>query len=82
MTPGQVRAARGMLQWGIQKLAARSGTTYRLVSTYEGSGRVAANYGRMSPTDPLLAIRVTLEEAGIEFTDDDAPGVQLRKQAG
>jgi len=81
VTPAQVRAARGLLQWGIQKLAARSRTTYHLVNTYECSGRVAVNYGRMSPPDPLLAIRATLEEAGIEFTNDAAPAVQLRKPA-
>ncbi len=81
MTPAQVRAARGLLRWGINKLAARSRTTYYLIDTYERSGRVAGTYFRMSLDDPLAAVRAALEEAGIEFTDGDTPGVQLRGQA-
>jgi len=81
LTPAQVRAARDLLGWGITKLAARSRTTYYLINTYERSGRVAATYFRMSLDDPLAAIRAALEEAGIEFTDGETPGVQLRGQA-
>ena len=81
MTPAQLKAARGLLGWGIQKLAARSNTTYHLVNTYERSGRVAGNYGRMGPADPMLAVTTTLEEAGVMFVDEtgDGPGVRLRK---
>ncbi len=79
MTPTQVKAARGLLQWGINKLAARSRTTYHLVRTYERSGRVAVTYFRMSLDDPLAAIRAALEEAGIEFIDGDTPWVRLRQ---
>jgi hypothetical protein len=32
-------------------------------------------------TDPLAAIRAALEAAGVEFTNGDVPGVQLRKQS-
>ncbi len=79
MTPAQLKAARELLGWGTQKLAGHSRTTPYLISTYERSGRVAVTYGRMCLGDPLLAIRAVLEEAGIEFTSDDAPGVRLRK---
>lgn len=81
VTPAQLRTARGLLRWGITKLAARSRTTYYLINTYERSGRVAGTYFRMSLDDPLAAIHAALEEAGIEFTDGDMPGVQMRKQA-
>ncbi len=80
MTPAQLKAARGLLGWGIQKLAARSGTTYRMVNIYERSGRVAVTYGRRSLGDPLVAIQAVLEQAGVEFTNGDASGVRLRKQ--
>ena len=81
MTPDQVKAARRLLGWGIQKLSARSNATYHLIDTYERSGRVAVTYGRMCLGDPLLAIRVALEEAGVEFTNGVVPGVQLRRSA-
>lgn len=84
MTPAQLRAARDLLQWGVNKLASRSGTTHHLVRTYESSGRLSANYGRLSPADPLLAIRATLEEAGVEFVEkgEAGPGVRMQKPAG
>ena len=83
MTPAQLKAARDLLGWGIHKLAGRSGTTYHFVITYERSGRVAANYGPMSPADPLAAIRAALEEAGVVFIEENGggPGVRLHKAA-
>jgi len=81
VTPAQVRAARSLLRWGINKLAASSRTTYHLVKTYEHSGRVAGAYLQKPLDDPLAAIRAALEEAGIELTNGDTPGVQLRGQA-
>ena len=78
VTPAQLKAAREMLGLSLRKLAGRSGTTYHLICTYERTGRVAANYGPMAPTDPLAAIRAALEEAGVEFTNEDASGVRLR----
>ncbi len=82
MTPAQVTAARGLLRWSRQKLAGRSGTTYHLVKVYECSGRVARTYVRAPWVNPLLAIHTVLEEAGIEFTNEDAPWVRLREPAG
>ena len=81
VTPAQLQAARELLGWGVNKLAGRSGTTSNLVRTYERSGRLAANYGRTCLGDPLLAIRAALEEAGVEFTSGDAPGVRLKQPA-
>ena len=84
VTPGQLKAAREMLGWGIQKLAGRSRTAVHLIRTYERSGRVAATYGWMMPADPLAAIRATFEEAGVEFVEESeaGPGVRLQKPAG
>ena len=79
ITPIQVKAARGLLQWSRLKLAGRSGTTYHLIKIYEQSGQVAGPYLRMAQDDPLVAIRVALDAAGVEFIDGDMPGVRLRK---
>ena len=78
VTLAQLKAARKLLGWGVQRLGGRSGTSHYLIRTYERSGRVTAIYGRTSPADPLAAIRAALEEAGVEFTSGDAPGVRLR----
>ena len=80
VTPAQVKAARELLGWGIAKLAGRSGATSHLINTYERMGRVAVTYSHISRADPLLAIRATLEEAGIEFIEESGaePRVQMR----
>ena len=84
VTLAQLKAAREMLGWGVQRLAGRSGTTSHLINTYERSGRASATYGRMSPVDPLIAIRATLEQAGVEFVEESetGPGVRLQKPVG
>jgi len=82
VTPDQMKAARTLLGWSIDRLSACSDTSYHMVRTFEQTGRVRTIQGRLDLTDPLAAIRTTLEEAGIEFTDEDAPGVRLRKPVG
>ena len=65
------RAARGLLDWTVRDLAER---------------RRPPRYGQQDREqcagDPatLEAIRRTLEYAGVEFTNGDAPGVKLRKR--
>jgi transcriptional regulator with XRE-family HTH domain len=71
IVPPQVRATRGLLGWGREKLAAESGISRRSlerVENEEGSQRRAT----------VEAIRATLEAAGVEFITGDAPGVRLR----
>ncbi len=84
MTPAQVRAARGLLGWSIDRLSSRSGTSVSMVRAFEQTGRVVSSNGRSRalPVDAVAAVRTTLEAAGVEFTDDAAPGVRLRKPAG
>ncbi len=81
MTPDQVRTARVLLGWSKLQLGLRSDTSLYMVKTFERTGRVALVLRRPDLTDPLVAVRATLEEAGIEFTDGDAPTVRLRKPA-
>ncbi len=72
ITPGQVRAARGLIGWSQDQLVGASGVPKRTVVRMElGEG------------DPqrrtLAAIRSALEAAGVVFTNGDEPGVKLRK---
>ncbi len=79
MTPAQVRAARGLLDWSVDRLSSRSGTSYHMVRTFERTGKVAPINVRAEQEDAVVAIRATLEAAGVEFTDGAVPGVRLRK---
>jgi hypothetical protein len=67
VTSAQIRAARGLLDWTVRDLAERA-----LASTETRSAR--------SRPARMEAIRRTLEYAGVEFTNGDAPGVKLRKR--
>ncbi len=79
MTPDQMKAARALLGWSRIQLGARSGISIHVVQAFERTGQVAKLYGRTERVEPLAAIRATLEAAGVEFADGDAPGVRLRK---
>ncbi len=81
MTPDQVKAARTLLGWSRTRLSTRSRTSIHMVRTFERTGRVTPLYIRERPTDPVAAVRATLEAAGIEFTNGDPPSVLLRKQS-
>ena len=76
LTSGQIRAARSLIRWRAQDLAKESSVgvaTMRRAELAEGpTALTAAND---------LAIRRTLEAAGIEFIDENGggPGVRLRK---
>lgn len=80
MTSGQVKSARKLLRWSQTHLGICSGTSLHVVQTFERTGQVAKLYGR--PTEqvnPVDAIRVTLEAAGVVFTNGDQSGVKLRR---
>jgi len=77
ITSAQIRAARALLRWSAEDLA-RAATlgvaTIRRAELEEGTiNATAAN---------ALAIRRTLEEAGVEFLDENGrgAGVRLRKK--
>ena len=81
MTPDQVKAARALLGWSITRLSVYSDTSYELVRTFERNGRIVPMKGldRMQKIDAIAVIHATLEEAGVEFIEDDTSGVRLRK---
>jgi hypothetical protein len=76
LTSAQIRAARALLRWIAEDLAKASAlsvaTIRRAELTSEETMMTAAND---------LAVRRALEDAGVEFIDENGggPGVRLRK---
>ena len=82
LTPQQVLAARKLLKWPQERLAAQSGTTTPFVWTYEKEGRVMKMFSRDRSLDGLAAIRSTLEAAGVEFIEQNEGGLGVRLANG
>jgi hypothetical protein len=72
-------AARKLLNWSRERLAAQSETTASFVEFYEKEGRVTRIMAHRAPFDALASVRTVLEAAGVTFTNGDEPGVKLRK---
>ena len=73
----QIRAARAILGWSQDQLAQRAGiglATLRRVE--QGEGLVKGNFST------ILKIQKAFEQAGINFTEDNAGeiGVRLKKK--
>ncbi len=73
LTSAQIRAARSLIRWTAEDLARSSSvgvTTIRRAELTEGvTSLIPAND---------MAIRRTLEDAGIEFIDENGGGVGVR----
>ncbi len=70
--PGQVRAARALLDWSREELSGVCGVPPRTLHRLErGEGEPQRR--------TVEAIRTALEQAGVVFTNGDEPGVKLRK---
>jgi len=71
ITIEQFRAARALLDWSRSELAKRAGQSPSTVKRVEGAGN--------EPVSPEArrTLQATLEAAGVEFTNGDAPGVRL-----
>jgi hypothetical protein len=78
LTSSQIRAARALIRWSAEDLARECAvgvTTIRRAELMESeTSMTAANN---------LAVRRTLEEAGVEFIDENGggPGVRLRERS-
>ncbi len=72
----QVRMARVALGWGVRDLAAHAGVTANTVSRFENGADALGN--------TIRKIQRALEDAGIEFIDENGggPGVRLKNRAG
>ena len=75
ITGQQVRAARGALNWSVQRLAEASGVGSATIVRYEQFAGIPK-----SRKGNIYIIRQTLETAGIEFigSPDDGPGIRIR----
>ncbi|MGF6227972.1 DNA-binding XRE family transcriptional regulator [Inquilinus ginsengisoli] len=74
-TPGQIRAARGFLGLSQAELARAAGVSVPTIKRSESDSDQALKVsGEMR-----ARIRAALEQAGIEFTNGDVPGVRLKK---
>jgi transcriptional regulator with XRE-family HTH domain len=77
ITSDQLRAARALLRWSADSLARRSSVSLRTIRRAE----LAEHETAMTAAN-RLAIRRVLEEAGVDFIDENGggPGVRLRKR--
>jgi len=73
ITPAQCRAARGLVEMNQIDLAKGASISKNVIVDFEKGRRVPNR-------NNLAAIQRVLEEAGVEFTNGDAPGVRLRKK--
>src|SRR5947209_300168 len=75
LTSAQIRAARALIRWRVQDLARESAVG---VATIHRAELVEGESSMTVAND--LAIRRSLEAAGVEFIDgnDAGPGVRLR----
>jgi len=75
LTSEQIRAARALLRWDQKDLAKAAGISVETVKRLEKNpGPVSAYHATVE------AITKALEAAGAEFTNDDGPGVRVKKR--
>ena len=74
ITGGQMRAARGLVNWSGADLAGASGVSLPTIRRFERHDGVPP-----SRTQQILKIQAALELAGVEFigTPEEGPGVRL-----
>lgn len=75
ITGRQLRAARALLGWEQITLANKARVavgTIRRMESFEGPVRAW--------TSTLSQVQATLEKAGVEFLNDDRPGVRVKKE--
>jgi transcriptional regulator with XRE-family HTH domain len=70
----QIKAARELLGWHQSTLAEKSGVSMPTIMRLEAKGGDLG--GRIETREK---IRAAFEMAGIEFTNEEGPGVRLRK---
>ena len=78
LTSAQIRAARSLIRWSAEDLAARSSLS---VASVRRAELTDAETAMTAAND--LAVRRALESAGVEFIDENGggPGVRLRMPA-
>jgi transcriptional regulator with XRE-family HTH domain len=78
LNSAQIRAARSLIRWSAEDLARKSSLS---VATIRRAELTDSETSMTAAND--LAVRRALEEAGVEFIDENGggPGVRLRKPA-
>ena len=78
LTSAQIRAARSLIRWSAEDLAARSSLS---VATIRPAELTDAETSMTAAND--LAVRRALESAGVEFIDENGggPGVRLKRRS-
>jgi len=76
MISAQLRAARAMLNWSQSELALRADMSVETIKRLESMPDTLA----ATKVSTLNAITSAFSDAGVEFTNGDAPGVRLRKK--
>ena len=75
MTPAQCRAARGLLDWTLAKLAEAAGLAMSTVVKFERSGPGV-------PAEAVHAMQLAFEAAGVEFIPANGSGEGVKLQKG
>ena len=77
ITVQQLQMARAALGWSLDVLGEKSGVSSRTIRRIESEGGL-----EKATTANLKIIRLTLEQAGVEFigTAEEGPGVRLWRQ--
>lgn len=76
MISAQLRAARAMLDWSQSELALRADLSVETIKRLENM----PDHLAATRVSTLNAIVLAFADAGVEFTNGDAPGVRLRKK--
>jgi transcriptional regulator with XRE-family HTH domain len=71
ITQAQFRAARALLDWSRSKLGEKAGYSLPTIQRVEKGGAKVSD-------EVLEKLKATLEAAGVEFINSDAPGVRLK----
>ena len=75
ITSGQIKAARGLLNWTVQQLADKSGLGFTTIVRMESVDGVPPSQAKT-----LEAVRKAVEKAGVEFigSPDSQAGVRWK----
>lgn len=81
LSPDQCRAARALIKWPRKKLSKAAGITERTITDFEREAKDIDSGIRIPRKSTLLAIKASLESAGVEFIPENGggPGVRLRE---
>lgn len=79
LTSAQIRSARALIRWSAEDLARSSAVGLTTIRRAE-----LTEHETSMTTANDLAVRRALEEAGVDFIDENGggPGVRLRKPVG